>query len=190
MRQRTERWRTRAGMTAVEVIVVIAVMTVLTATIAPTLLGALDRERRKAALTTLDEVIDAMTAMRKDAQVWPGRLSHLSTPITTTDLNICGTPYTLTQVGQWAGPYIDRSVPSTGLTLGVGVANNVLTRQIVAGTDALLQIVIPNVAIEDVLALNTRIDADNDGLAGTVRWSVPNAEGLTTLTYVRPIRGC
>src|SRR5688500_16713225 len=110
----------RSGLTLIEIVVVIVVLLILAAAIAPSMLGSLDRERVSTAAETLQDINDAMSEMRKDNQDWPGRLSHLSKAITTSDNNVCGNTYTSGKVSNWGGPYVDRLIPTTGLPVGIG----------------------------------------------------------------------
>lgn len=181
--------RNHPGFTLIEVIVAVAVVLLLAAAVVPNLAGVLDRGRVDAAAESLQALTDAMTEMRADNQDWPGRLSHLAWPITTSDKNICGNTYANGKVGNWAGPYIDRTVPATGVPIGIGVARDSLVRQLVSGNDGYLIVEVTGVAEEDAIALNAKVDADNDAGGGTVRWTAPSST-LVTLQYLRPIRGC
>ena len=183
----------RSGLTLIEIVVVIVVLLILAAAIAPSIMGSLDRERVSTAANTLQEITDAMSEMRKDNQDWPGRLSHLSSPITTSDKNVCGNSYTSGKVGNWGGPYIDRVIPSTGLPVGIGTARDTVYRSALSGQDALLTIEITSVQQDDALSLNTTVDNDGDvagRTTGTIQWSTTSSEGLVTVLYYRPIRGC
>ncbi|MGQ0813176.1 MAG: prepilin-type N-terminal cleavage/methylation domain-containing protein [Gemmatimonadota bacterium] len=184
--------RPRAGLTLVEVIVVIVVSVILAAAIVPSLIGALDRERVQASVDAMQGVTDAMSELRQDNQDWPGRISHLSAPITTSMTNVCGNTYTTGRVTNWAGPYLDRVVPSTGVPIGIGVLKDTTYRSFVTGNDGLLTMEILNVTLEDARGLNTTVDGDGDVAGqtiGTVRWSAP-VNGMVTTYYYRPIRGC
>ncbi len=180
-------------MTIIEIVVVIAVLLILAAAVTPSLIGSLERSRAAGAVDQLQDIIDAMSEMRKDQQDWPGRVSHMATPITTSDKNVCGNNYTSGRVNNWAGPYLDRAVPSSGLPLAIGTMKDSTYRSEISGQDALLTLEVVNVSQEDALAVNASVDSDGDVAGrtiGTVRWSVPSAEGLVTMYYYRPIRGC
>lgn len=172
-----------------EVLVAIVIILILTAALAPTLLGVLDRKRVESARESLDALVTAMTEMRADNQDWPGKLSHLATPITTADRNICGSTYSAGKVGNWGGPYVARVVQSTGFPIAIGTARDSLVRELISGNDAYLKIQVDSVAQEDATELDKLYD--NDGSAGgTVRWSASSGSGLVTLFFLRPIRGC
>ena len=183
----------RPGFTLVEIVVAIAIIIILAAALAPGVLGVLDDERVEKAAETLEELVEAMTQMRFDDNDWPGRLSHVAWPITISDVNICGANYTSGKVSQWAGPYVDRVIsPGVGLPIGIGRINDVLVREVVSGNDGYLKMQIDSVQIEDAEALNKLVDADAGGTIGTIRYttSLVTSEGLLTVFYLRPIRGC
>lgn len=180
----------RAGFTLVEVIVTILVIVVLGAVMLPNLLGPVDRARVDQAIESLDAFNDAMTTARDDNQDWPGRLSHLAWPITTSDTNICGDTYAQGKVNNWAGPYLDRNVPASGVPIGIGVAQDSLVRQVISGQDGYLIIQVTGVTEEDAEAVNREFDADGDPAGGSIRWTAPDASGLVRLDFYRPIRGC
>lgn len=183
----------RRAATLWEVVVAVAVVLILTAAVMPSLIGGLERTRVTNAATTLQAITDAMTRMRRDNQDWPGRLSHLSAPITTADVNVCGNTYAAGRVNNWGGPYIDRVVPATGLNIAIGVIKDSVYRSQVTGNDGLLTMEIVGVSEEDALGLNTTVDNDGDvagRTTGTVQWTTPDSEGRVTLFFYRPIRGC
>ncbi len=185
--------RRRPGLTLIEIVVVIAVLLILAVAVTPSMITNLNRDRVSTAVETFQDLTEAMSEMRKDNQDWPGKLSHLARPITTSDRNVCGVTYASGKVSNWGGPYLDRSVPSTGLPLSIGVAKDTLYRSALSGQDGLLTMEVPSVSQEDALAVNASVDNDGDvagRTTGTVQWSTTDAEGLVTLFYYRPIRGC
>lgn len=182
--------RQHPGFGLIEVIIAVAIMMLLAATVLPNLMGVFDRARVDNAEKSLKALIDGMSEMRADNQDWPGRLSHLVTPITTADLNICGSTYPVGKVGNWGGPYLDRLIPSTGVPVAIGIAQNQLVREVISGNDAYLIIQVSGVTEEDAQQLNLQVDADNSFTSGTVVYSAAGPDGLVTLSYRRPIRGC
>jgi hypothetical protein len=122
----------------------------------------------------------------------PRTLSQLSTPITTTDTDICGKLYTGTgnpaDVDEWSGRYASRTFPATGTPVGIGTSRDTLQYQ-VEGNAGRALIVIDLVPEEEALRLDTRVDttAGAGSAAGTVRWTAPGADGTVTLTWVIPL---
>ena len=190
-RMRVSAAHSRAGLTLLEVMVALAVIAILAAAVAPNFLGVFDRKRVDASAESLVEIMAAMTTMRLDNQDWPGSISHMAEPITTSMTNICGNTYPNGKVNNWEGPYLDRPIPASGLPIGVGIAENVFVREIVSGNDAYLKIQITDITEEDAVALNHVLDADSSETGGAFRWDTPpDAEGMVTAYYLRPIRGC
>ena len=181
--------RRRAGLTLIEVVIAVLIVLVLTAALTPSLIGVLDRERVNDSKETLDALVSAMSDMRKDNQDWPSKLSQLTVPITTSDMNICGNTYTATRVSNWAGPYLSRVVPSTGLPIGIGIVRDTVVREIINGSDAYAKIQVDSVKAEDAIELDKLYDNDGSA-AGTVRWGASSGTGQVTLFLLRPVRGC
>lgn len=178
----------REGFTLVEILVVLAIGIVLAAAVLPSLIGGVDRTRVDESAESLQSISEAVSSMWKDVGRYPGKLSHLTTPITTGQNGICGTAYTAAQVATWAGPYLNRTVAGTGLPLPVGVARDSFSYD--ATVSPLLRVHVDSVTHRDVRALNAALDADADSAAGAVRWGPISGSGLAELVFVRPIRAC
>ncbi len=172
----------RGGFTLVEILVVLAIGIVLTVAVLPSVIGAMDQTHVEQSAESLHALGEAISAMRKDVGQYPGLLSDLSGPVGGTDL--CGNALA---TGAWTGPYLDRTVPSTGLPLPIGTASNALAYT--AGPP-LLWITIQGARHEDALALNAEVDDDGGGSAGgAIRWGAAT-NGVVDLSYVRPVRPC
>lgn len=193
----------RSGVSLIETLVAVSLIVALATAFLPNLLASTDRARAQSSALVLEELTDAITTARFDNQDWPALLSHLTVGITTEDANICGELYRAGKVNNWDGPYHDRVLPSTGLPLPIGTVNDTLVRVIISGDAgppggggggggavALLKIVVEDVAVEDARELNRVVDADDDPAAGTIRWSGLSGGGLTTVEWVRTIKGC
>ena len=181
--------RRRPGVTLIEVIVAVVIVLVLTAALTPSLIGVLDRKRVETAKENFDALVTAMSDMRADNQDWPGRLSHMTTAITTSDRNICGATYSAGKVSNWAGPYLSRVIPTSGFPIGIGTARDSLVRELISGNDSYLKIQVDSVTQENAADLDRLYDSDGSA-AGTVRWGAVSATGQVTLFFLRPIRGC
>lgn len=133
-----------------------------------------------------------------------GKLSFLTRPITVADLNACMYPYSQSEANRWTTPFYYRIVPGSGFLIApgffaqdslirfnaVGVPTTVANRPAAndARTFGTLAIVIPNVSRSDALALANRVEGDQSGVAGAVRYD-PNIDP-TTVYYHFTIRGC
>lgn len=174
----------RRGFTLVELLVVLAIGTLLAAVVIPSLIGSVDQSRVEESAESLGGVADAVASMRKDMGQYPQLLTHLSDPVTSAHTGLCGASYA--DPSLWTGPYLNRTIPTTGLPLPIGTADNVLGYT--AGPP-LLWINLPGVRHEDARALDRRVDADGDSVGGAIRWGSV-VSGLVDLSYVIPVRPC
>lgn len=169
----------------VEVLVAIAVMVTLAAVIAPAVVRMLDRARVDRAHDSLTTLAAAIFEFQADVDSWPAALTQLSEPITTAQSNSCGGSYGVkggAPAKAWAGPYINRVVPTSGLPVGIGTALNPLVHGTVP-----LRIVVEGVTEADALVLDTLVDGDDGPAAGTVQWT---GSGVVTLNWVMPVPPC
>lgn len=134
-----------------------------------------------------------------------GRLSQLTFPISTNDRNSCMYTYTQSEANRWTVPYYYKFLPRAGFQVApgffaqdslirfnaVGVATTVANRP--AANDArvygTLAIVMPNVAASDAIALANRVEGDQTGVTGAVRYT-SNGNNPVTVFYHFTIRGC
>ncbi len=200
----------RKGFALLAVIMLVAIMAILAAVIAPSTVRVLNDERVDKAATSFERLDSAVVRFKRTIMVYPGRLNHLAIPITTSDKNSCGNNYTLGQVNSWAGSVIDtvggvyiaRPVPPGGLPLagGLGYVRDSVSRK-PAGATGVLELVIITATEGDAILLNDRIDGIADYVAsnatdgnqtGKVRWTAPNANRFVELTYnvIPPQMGC
>lgn len=176
------------GYTLIEVLVTVALLTVIAVVVVPILTrqGAADRVHR--ADTELKVITDALDAFAEDVGEWPPSLSQLVTPLVAGDQDICGAAYNGGERDRWAGPYLSRPVASGGLPVGIGTATTNFT--LASGTDIdFLHLTVTGVEEGDAIELNARVDGDADPSAGTVRWATAGS-GQVTVTWRIPIHPC
>ncbi len=210
----------RPGVSLLEVLVAIAIMTVVSAMI---LVGvATSRSgggaaRVDKAVLVLAKLGDASVRYaglnNKDSSftqriggpaggVNPGKLSQLTTKIVSgVDKNSCGSTYTSGEAALWTRVFYFQPVPTAGFKVSDGFyANDALVRYNVAGTPTViagtdfttpgtLAIVMPNVSLEDAEALAARVEGDQKGVIGAVRFT-PNGNAPVTVYYHWNIHGC
>lgn len=131
-----------------------------------------------------------------------GRLSYLTTKILATDRDSCNAAYGPAEAALWIGPFYPTPIPTTGIKIADGfVANDLLVRYNQAGvtdiapadplrTPGTLAIVMPNVAIEDALALQLAMEGDQSGGANSVVRFSANGSAPVTVSYHINIHGC
>ena len=139
-------------------------------------------------LSRLDSTNYGFTRFLADTKKMPGKLSHLSSPITTADRDLCGSTYNNSAINEWNSRYTDRIHSSTGTPVGIGTANDSIV-YIESGGSNFAVVLIPGVSEGTVLRLDARVDtaSGRSGAgAGTVRWSAVDAEGLVTAYWFYP----
>lgn len=175
----------RRAFSLIEVLVALAVMVTLAAVIVPGVVQILDRARVDRGYESLNAISAAVLAFRTDVGHSPAALTQLSEPITGAMSSSCGVSYGQ-KGGQaakaWAGPYLNRIVPTTGLPVGIGTAENALNQ-----VGATLQVTVNGVLEADALALDTRVDGGDGAGAGGVQWS---GTDFVTLLWVMPAPAC
>ena len=224
----------RRGLTLIESVVAVAIVGVIAVTLMLSSASATQRsineldhvERAARTLTDLSEAMSLWTERRSGERtsffhiigVNPGRLSQLTTPITTSDRNSCGlgvpqtnhTRFKNAEVNRWEGQFFRQELPTTGFLIAPGFyANDQLLRYSAvfnpAGppyfveeyfpsgnttTPGTLAIVIPNVAYADAVALAQRVEGDTSGVFGAVRFPRNTTNAPVTVEYHVGIHGC
>lgn len=184
------------GFTVIEVLVTMAIIAILSAVSFPVVAEQIERRRVDSAITTMKTLADAVTAFRANVAMNPGRLVHLSSPITTSDVNSCGVAYTAAAVNAWAGPYYTKHLlQATGLPLSednLGRVQNTLVRSPAGvSTPGTLAFQVTGIPLEKVTEIEASVDGDNVATTGRVRWTTPaDANGHVTMSYHVAINGC
>lgn len=224
----------RRGITLVEMVVAVGIIAIIGVTIVLANASASQRsineldniERAARVLTDLSEAMALWTERRSGEPTsffhiigaFPGKLSHLTSPITTSDRNICGlglplqnaTRYKNAEVNRWEGQFFRQELPTTGFLVAPGFfANDQLLRYSAvfnpagppyfqqeyfpAGntvTPGTIAIVMPNVRYTDAVALAQRVEGDTSGIYGAVRFPQNTTNTPVTVEYHIAIHGC
>lgn len=134
------------------------------------------------------------------------KLSQLTTPITVNDVNSCGYNYTSAEVGRWRTPFYYRLFPTTGVLLAPGYyAQDQLVRYNSPGVPTTpanrpaesdgravgtVAVIMPNTPLQEALALAARVEGDQGGVLGAVRFFPQDGSSVVTLEYHITVRGC
>ena len=121
----------RAGVTLIEMVVGVAILTILASIAISTdlVVSSNDRERYDEAAGTLGEIAQVIagseptnpqTSFKWVIQRYPRALSQLTTPITTAQTSICNVVYTATFTARWLNPFWSKEFRSTGTTIVPG----------------------------------------------------------------------
>src|SRR5689334_20639758 len=98
---RTPRSPARSGFILPWIIITVAIIAVLAAATAPTLTTLDDRARALSAATQLKAISDGFIAFETAVNRYPGNISELSIPITTSSKTTCRTSMNGGQVTNW-----------------------------------------------------------------------------------------
>ena len=98
------------GFTLPEVLVTLAIVSVLAAIVVPTVTNQISKGDDTSLVTNVAVIRTAVTALVSDSRKWPSRLQNLVTMPLSTDLDLFGGAFGATAVSRWRGPYL-----STGM---------------------------------------------------------------------------
>ena len=212
--------RTNLGFSLAEVVIATAILAILGSVVISTgfVVSSGDRERYQTAADTLNKLAQAIagndptnaqSSFKWVVQKYPRQLSQLTTPITTAETDICGTPFSAASTTRWVEPFwnTELRVAGTILVRGFMAQNDLGTfpeanlgyRNGTTGafqaapsgigfrTDGVISIRMTNVTQADAEGLDASVDGTIDGTAGTVRY--PTADP-TSVDYVILVSGC
>lgn len=188
------------GFTLIELLVSILILVTLTVIVTPSIVSAVDAQRVLTSARTLESFVlainnpdTAAASFVAEVKAYPGRLSHLTRQIETTDLDGCGSGYSSGEVvpDKWRGPYINRVVRNTGIPIGIGTVADSMSRDDPFNVRSSRQRMrVLGVIIEDATALDSIVDVGDGSAGGAVRWGAVDAEGFVTVEYLFNVHGC
>jgi type II secretory pathway pseudopilin PulG len=169
----------RPGFGLLEAIVVLMVVMILAAVIAPSTVALDSIKRLDRAERDLARLIEAITAFEIDLHHCPGTLPQLVEPLVAGDRDLLDELYTGGERNRWNGPYYNLLIPASGqpqTALGP-----------VTGLRAIiLDPIIPALVIEtdiyDAAALDGKVDSGDGPDAGWIQWTVISGD-LVELEY-------
>jgi type II secretory pathway pseudopilin PulG len=202
--------RNRGGFSLLAMLVTLAMIATIAIVTVPFLTLA-DRSQRvmetwemlesvRLALYRTEPVADTIRSFRQRVAVNAGRLSQLTTPITSGNaanaMNSCGNQFLNPQVTNWRthGPFgkfwIDSAV---GMVTPIGIARDRMRRTPAGGgggSGTLEILFINQVDSADVALLDEWNDGATGRTAGVIRWSTQATDGiLDTVRYFMTIDG-
>lgn len=192
----------RDGFTAIEMVVVLAVLAILAAVIARNVVGTVNSGRSAALAESLDALRQSVYAYRADVRRYPTQLAYLSTqPGSASD--VCGRTVPPAFLAEWRGPYTAQMITASGLQVGdASILNGV---EVVATapapapgieTPATLYIVVEDVDLAVAEDLEKAFDSETISASsyttGTILWEDTGTAGDAsgTLRFGLSIRGC
>jgi len=190
-RQSSPRNDRRAGFTAVEILIAVAIVAILAAVTVPAIRTRLSSGDGDAIVAEFQNLEQALQAFQENTTTYPHTLDEL-TDLPTTPLTSCNANMSATQISRWRGPYVTRPITGNYTVTADVTVENTLVRDTIPASSALLDIKMDNVE-QDVA---NQVERDLDGAisgssstTGAVTWATSSGS-LVTLTFKFPIRGC
>ncbi|MGH7620539.1 MAG: type II secretion system protein [Gemmatimonadaceae bacterium] len=163
------------------IILTLAIIAVLAATVAPTLASYSDRTRAVNAAAQLKLVANGFVAYEQALRNYPGRVSALTIAITTSDKNSCGRNVGRPDANNWPdnAPYAPFYTGANGMWTDIGrVRDSVPLRNPPARRQP-IYVELPGVSGEDAAMLHLVVD---NGTGDTVTFAAP-VNDTTTVRY-------
>ncbi|HKJ91543.1 MAG TPA: type II secretion system protein [Longimicrobiales bacterium] len=190
--RRPSRFRSREGFTLAEMVIALAVIAMLAAIILVQVANQARRGSTAALAQSLSGVSSAVLSFRGDVRHYPATLTELTRPLVLGDVDACGGTLATAVRNRWAGPYLQRAVPATGVPAGDATILNGLVRSPATanpGDAGTLYIIAANVDRQTATELEAQFDGNADFTGGSIRWVSGGAAG-DTLKYAVPVTGC
>jgi prepilin-type N-terminal cleavage/methylation domain-containing protein len=200
----------RRGFTLPEILVTVAVISVLAAAVIPTVTGQLGKGDAGAIVGDVGSIRTAISNFSTDTRAYPLHMSDLDTAIVTTaathnDSTLCNGLYTATQTSNWKGPYLpghqglgSSTAANDLVTSGFGLAvSDTLTVQ--SGQIAINLLTNPaHTALDSATTMKVKRALDGvdftstDGATGLVRFGSSGSTFTSGRVYVLlvPITSC
>jgi type II secretory pathway pseudopilin PulG len=173
---------------------IIAIIAVIMAAVAPSLAQSNDVERVTDAADKLKLVSNAVDSFAKYVRRGPGvtggkhfvpaSLTHLDEVMPSVGSSGCASwPYNTNGQNGWVanGPFTPIYMPSNGLWTSIGRINDSYAT-LTASAATFYDLTIPSVSTQDAELLDQIVDGNQNSAADTVRYTPPSG-GTVTLTY-------
>lgn len=165
------------GFTLVEILVVMAIIAGLAAVTLPAITQQLRKSDVNRVAQDLKNLATSAQSFQADVRSLPATLEQMETPIKTEDKDLFVVAYSKTDSAAWAGPYVEKGIPSTGLTTGFGATiSPTLTLQGTSPDPQYLRFTVTGLSEADAKSVDKVLD---DGNVGTGRLQYASS----TLTY-------
>lgn len=187
------RARRRYGFSLAEILVAVAIVVVVAATVIPTVKERMRTGYANAVASELGNLAQGIQNYKATVGRYPASLDYLDA-LPASPVDICGTAVPQPQKNAYVGPYITRVIlpATTWYTIGDDDSvNNVLRKNPapVAGAPDVLWITVLGVESATANDLDLLIDGTAGPTSGTL-WLGVEPSGKDTVRYMIPRKGC
>ncbi len=166
-----------AGFTLVEILVVMAIIAGLAAVTLPAITQQLRKSDVNRVAQDLKNLATSVQSFQADVRSLPATLEQMETPIKLADKDLFSVTYSATDTAAWAGPYVEKGIPATGLATGFGATiSPTLTLQGTSPAPQYLRFTVTGLSLADAKSIDKVLD-DGDVENGRVQYA------SSTLTY-------
>jgi prepilin-type N-terminal cleavage/methylation domain-containing protein len=169
-----QRRTTRAGFTLPEVLVTIAIVSVLAAIVVPTVTSQIGKGDESRFQSTIGSVRTGITAFVSDTRRFPSAVSQLFNPITAVQTDLFGSAYGANIASRWRGPYGSGAMPLGGtLSMGLAFMQDALVDSVLTGmpTSVIATLDVTQfTTLAPAARLDTLVDAGNGNAVGILQW--------------------
>jgi prepilin-type N-terminal cleavage/methylation domain-containing protein len=189
MMTRVHATRHSHGFSIMEILVALAIIALILAVAVPMVARRLSDGEAGSVASTLDALRRGVLEYRADVRRYPTHLRYLSAaPGSAVD--ICNQTVPASFLTGWRGPYIDRSITTSGVGISdMTVLDSIGRVAFTSSTTGDLAIRVNNVDSTVARLIEREQDGSLDFAAGTIRWSqTGGTRGI--LSLIIPARGC
>jgi prepilin-type N-terminal cleavage/methylation domain-containing protein len=183
----------RSGFTLPEVLVTVAIVSVLAAIVVPTVTNQIGKGDDTNLQTNSASIRTGITAFVSDVRRFPGRIQHLLAAPIATDLDVAGNAYGAAAVARWRGPYMTgnlrtpvSSSPIDSVNWSLAFAIDSLSDTSFTAANGFVGVTLGGVASTGAaLHIDSLIDGGTGNALGNLRWagSPPTNERLILLLF-------
>jgi prepilin-type N-terminal cleavage/methylation domain-containing protein len=184
--------RQRAGMTLIEILIVMTILATLAAVLYPAVATQIRKGQATALADQLTNLREAISNYQENVAQYPTVLTQLTNQPLGGETDLCGVALSVPERNAWRGPYLAQNIvgnmPAGDATILNDIIRNPLTNG--ATPPGILQIKAINVDSATAADLEVQFDGPiivGSYSSGTILWTTL---GFDTLTFQMLIRNC
>ena len=159
------------GFTLAEILIALALIAILAAVLLPTVAGQILKGDAGRVMQDLEAVRSGADQFLADVHRYPGKVSDLTTAITTAKTDINGNTYPSGLVSKWSGPYLTKDTLNASIQTGFGGSIvNTFTKNMNTNGVNYVTVMIVGIAYPDFARIDVQLDGTADSTKGLLRF--------------------